>query len=68
VRTIQITVNGRAEKIEDGLSVAAFLERRRAPQPVVVELNGAVLTGEERQQRILRDGDRLEVIRFVRGG
>jgi len=66
--TIRITVNGRPEEIEEGLSVAAYLERRRIRESVVVEFNGTVLPGPERAERILREGDRMEVIRFVRGG
>ena len=66
--TIRITVNGRPEEIEEGLSVAAYLEHRRIRESVVVELNGTVLPGAERTERILREGDRMEVIRFVRGG
>ncbi|MGG1619271.1 sulfur carrier protein ThiS [Paenibacillus sp. NRS-1782] len=35
---------------------------------VVVELNRHILTREDHDEAILKDGDRLEIIHFVGGG
>ena len=69
VEDTQVTVNGKVEEIPDGLSVAAYLDRRQAkPDSLVVQLNGAVLAGTRWPAQMPRAGDRLEVVRFVQGG
>ena len=69
VKDTQVTVNGKAEEIPDGLSVADYLDRRKAkPESLVVELNGAVLARTQWAVQMLRECDRLEVVRFVQGG
>lgn len=66
---VRVTVNGKEEEIPDGLSVAAYITGRGARhEGVVVEYNGTVLPRPEWPARILRAGDRLEVVRFVQGG
>ena len=69
VSPIQVTVNGKTEEIPEDVTVSEYLQRRSAtPDSLVVELNGAVLTRDEWPARILRAGDRLEIVRFVQGG
>ncbi|MDA8335579.1 MAG: sulfur carrier protein ThiS [Peptococcaceae bacterium] len=66
---MQVTVNGKTEEMPEDTTVSRYLERRGAsPESLVVELNGAVLARTGWPGRILRDGDRLEIVRFVQGG
>ena len=45
------------------LSAVGFL-----PRSVVVEHNGEAVAPSEFEQRLVREGDRLEVVRIVAGG
>lgn len=65
---MKIVVNG-AERESDAANVAALLLSLRIdPSTVVVEHNGALLRREALDRCALREGDRLELVRFVGGG
>ena len=59
------------ERMEANLpcSIEAFLTgRRMLPRSVVVEHNGEAVAPSEFQNRQLKSGDRLEIVRIVAGG
>lgn len=65
----QITLNGKAESVEDGTTLAQLLEARGVnPRRVAVEFNRRILPREEFATTLLRAGDALEVVTFVGGG
>ena len=64
-----ITVNGEAQKVDDGVSVEEYLKTLDINlETVVVECDGVILKRNEYPTRILQEGCVLEVIRFIGGG
>jgi len=64
-----ITINGKQTEFLEKQTVQDFLySKDLEPQKVVVELNTKILSHEEWQETILKDGDSLEIISFVGGG
>ena len=67
--TLDITLNGRPEMVEDGSTISAFLESKGVnPARVAVELNRRILLREEYATTCLSAGDALEIVTFVGGG
>ncbi|THF64909.1 sulfur carrier protein ThiS [Pseudothauera nasutitermitis] len=66
---IQLVINGQAESVEDGLSVAALLHARGlAGKRLAVERNGEIVPRARHAETRLADGDRLEIVVAVGGG
>jgi sulfur carrier protein len=66
---MQITINGNPQEIAPGTSLLDLLASRGLePATVVVELNRSIVERGTYAQSELRDGDVLEVLRFVGGG
>ncbi|MGC8466923.1 MAG: sulfur carrier protein ThiS [Acidithiobacillus sp.] len=64
-----VMVNGQPHELRDGVNVAELLEQLEfAGQRVAVELNREVVPRSLHPQTLLREGDRLEIIRAVGGG
>lgn len=62
-----ITLNGEKRKIKAGSTLSELLEELGlAGQRIAVELNGVFLQPEH--SPTLKDGDRIELVRFVGGG
>ena len=67
--SIQITLNGNPEGLEEGTTLSQLLESKGVKAPrVAVELNRRILRREEYPSTEIRDGDRLEVVTLVGGG
>ena len=65
---MNIVANGKSRAVDDGCTIAGFLQSLGwKPQWVVVEHNGEPLE-RTRYDVVLREGDRLEVVRAVAGG
>jgi len=66
---VQVTVNGRSSELRDGTDLPALLvSLGLRVGSVVVEHNGTALLRSELAGAVLRDGDRLELVRAVAGG
>jgi thiamine biosynthesis protein ThiS len=66
---ITIHLNGKAQEVPEGLSLAALLEFLKLPADrVAVELNLVIVPRGNWDQTVIKDGDRLEVVHFVGGG
>ena len=66
---MDMAVNGKTETVKDGLTLAGYLtEKKLNPDTLVVELNLVVVPRENVSTCELKDGDRLEIVRFVGGG
>ncbi len=64
-----IVVNAERRTFPDPLSVADLLRiLQKEPAQVAVEVNEAVVPRPEQPQRILRDGDVVEIVTLVGGG
>ncbi len=66
---MQITLNGQARQIAEGVTIADLLdELRLAGKPVAVEVNLELVPRSQHAQRRLAEGDRLEIVTLVGGG
>ncbi len=69
VATERVTINGKAEELPAGLTIAELLERRGIHTTLVaVEHNGRILQREEFPRVTIAAGDTLEIVHFVGGG
>ena len=64
-----LQINGETREFADGLTLAALIaELGSKPDRVAVELNLQIVSRDQWQDTILRNGDRLEIVHFVGGG
>lgn len=64
-----VVLNGNEVELADGTTVTKLLEAREiAVDTVVVELNKDIVSADKFGDTLLKDGDHLEVLRFVGGG
>ena len=64
-----VTANGKEVTAELPQTIEQFLlAQKLLPRSVVVEHNGEAVAPSEFPMRILRAGDRLEIVRVVAGG
>jgi thiamine biosynthesis protein ThiS len=64
-----ITVNGAARPLPAAGSLAAVLDDAGlAGRPVAVEVDGEVVARSRFHERLLRGGERIEIVTFVGGG
>jgi sulfur carrier protein len=66
---VQITLNGEARDIPEGLTVRALLDHLGLTEgPVAVEVNREIVPRAEHAARPVAPGDAIEVVHFVGGG
>ena len=66
---MKILINGKSEKIKDGLTIKKLLELKKIRKEVVtIELNNEIIQKEKYAITILNDGDILEFIYYMGGG
>lgn len=66
---MRITVNGETHDVEDGLTVAAIVQRLGfGGGPVAVERNGEIVRRKDHSTSPIAEGDVLEIVHFVGGG
>ena len=66
---VRVAVNGKDEALEPGVSLGQLLARRGIdPQSVVVEVNLDIVGRELFSSTFLKEGDTVEILRFVGGG
>ena len=64
-----LVVNGNPQDTRDGCSVQQLLETLEIhDEAVAVEVNREVVPRAERGERVLTEGDRVEIVTFVGGG
>jgi sulfur carrier protein len=65
----KISLNGVERDIEPTTSVAALLvENGYAERRIAVEINREIVPKSVHAQRVLRDGDRVEIVQALGGG
>jgi len=66
---VRIIVNGVSREAADGTTIAELLTQLDIPpRGVAVELNLDILPGAQLPERLLSEGDRLEIVSLVGGG
>lgn len=66
---MRVTVNGEARTLPDGIKVSDLLALHKLrPEGVVVELNLEVPAKSAYAELTLREGDRIEIVKFMGGG
>lgn len=67
---MKVTVNGEEVELPEGTSIAELLRRRQLnPDRVAVEVNRRLVRSSTGgYDRVLRDGDAVEIVTFVGGG
>jgi thiamine biosynthesis protein ThiS len=66
---VNIIVNGETRQASGPLTVAQLLSDLNLPaRGVAVEVNLQIVPRSQHSQRLLQDGDRLEVVSLVGGG
>jgi sulfur carrier protein len=66
---VLLTVNGEERQVQNGANLPDFLKVHGLdPRKIAIAHNGTVLFREDWPDVILRDGDRLEIVRMIGGG
>ncbi|MEK7286752.1 MAG: sulfur carrier protein ThiS [Nitrospirota bacterium] len=66
---MNIVVNGEMLEVSEGVTLLALLSQLNiAPAHVAIELNLSVIDKSQFDQVLLKDSDKMEIIRFVGGG
>jgi sulfur carrier protein len=66
---MKLYLNGTLVEIEEPLTISGLLERHRLkPEAVVVEHNLQIPSKEDYACIEIRDGDRIEILKFMGGG
>lgn len=69
MENISIVLNGEKKSLRKGISIRELLEQFKVPPAaVVVEVNEDILRKESYAEVRLKEGDRVELVRFVGGG
>jgi sulfur carrier protein len=62
-------LNGRKTDLPEGLTVTDLLVQKKLnPDVLIVEHNGELLQKDRWPDMVLKENDRLEILRFVGGG
>jgi sulfur carrier protein len=66
---MHIHCNGKKQSIDKGYTLAQLLSQHKLePETVVVEINKQIIEFDQYPTLKLKDGDTVELIRFVGGG
>ncbi len=68
-KSMQITLNGEAHSLADGLRVSDLVQQLALdPRKVAVERNLAIVPRTAYADTPVMDGDRIEILGFIGGG
>ncbi len=66
---VKITLNGEAREVREGMTLDGLLGEIGLKEPMVAtEVNLEIVVRAERAEKVLREGDKVEVVSFVGGG
>ena len=66
---MKLMINGKQMEIPEGTTIADFLARHNLqPKSVVVEVNKVIIEREKYGDTTLKEGDTVEIVRFIGGG
>ena len=66
--SINITINGEKQTLNEGVSVLALLERRKQAAGVAVAVNGEFVPKSQHSTRLLQNGDEVDIVAPMQGG
>jgi thiamine biosynthesis protein ThiS len=65
---ITLSINGKQERLEDGITIAALLAQRRIrPDVVTVEINRQIIEARRYGMTCLKEGDVIEMVYAIGG-
>jgi len=68
-KTIEIAVNGRPQRVREGLNVTGLLKTLGVEgSRVAVELNREIVRKPEWESTVIGEGAKIEIVWFVGGG
>ena len=66
---MNITLNGKQLEVEEGINLIELIKFKRLElDRIVIEFNLEIVKKEEWDKVILKENDKLEILRFVGGG
>ena len=67
---MKIVINGKAKDIEDNIkNLRQCIElTQKDTSGLITELNGKIIKKGDRENILLKDGDKIELIQFMGGG
>lgn len=66
---MNIYLNGKATDVPNGLTIAELVAQRMLnPETIIVEYNYDFVKREYWKGTVLKENDRVEILRFVEGG
>jgi thiamine biosynthesis protein ThiS len=66
---IQVVINGENREFAEGITIFEFLnELGIKPQGIAVELNLEIVPKGKYSEAVLKEGDKIEIVRMVGGG
>jgi thiamine biosynthesis protein ThiS len=66
---IHIKINGKDEKLKEDIDITTYLSQKGIKkESIVVVINEDVVKKENFEKVIIKDGDIVEILRFVSGG
>jgi len=66
---VLVRLNGEQTAVSEGSTVASFVQQLGLQgRRIAVEVNREILARDFYEQRILADGDEIEIVHFVGGG
>jgi len=69
VNGLKVVVNGKEENVAAGTTVAGLVAARGLrPDTVIIEYNYGIVKKAEWDGIVLKENDRVEILRFVGGG
>ena len=66
---IEILLNGKSESLAEGMTIAELM-RQKLPgvNRAALELNLEIVPRSQYERRLLKSGDRVEIVRAIGGG
>lgn len=69
VNELQVILNGNLELVEKPIKLSRFLQDKGLDNTaIIVEYNGDIIKEQTWGSVVLKDNDRLEILKFVGGG
>jgi len=66
---MKVFLNGKSVDLPAGLTVAGLVtEKKLNPDTIIIEYNRQLLKKENWPEVVLKENDRLEILKFVGGG
>ena len=66
---MQITINGKQKEFVDSANLKNIIDQFcRNTAYVIAEVNGQIIKSQHWNERVLKNGDTIELIKFVGGG